>query len=92
MKSDIYAGDYRIVGIDDNTAIIVDTDVPFTALRQLIKVSNVGDSMMNIDNCAMMLAMCLNADMNTMSLHEALIQYSADVPAVAVSSDDSIPF
>lgn len=79
MKEDsIRAGEYRTVKIDDQSTVIVETSGPFSQLRQVLRVSCVGDSMMGAENCAVILAMALNAGVDTMSAHDALSEHTGE--------------
>ena len=80
MSDSIRAGKYRTIEIsDDKSVIVVLDDFPCTKLCKSIEVSAVGDNRHNIENCAVMLAMCLNSGFDTVALHEALSKHMESV-------------
>lgn len=78
QQNSIRAGDYRTVTVSEEATVIVTIDNPFNQLHQVLKISREGGSMMDTENCAVILAMALNAGLDTQSAHDAFAQYTGE--------------
>jgi len=74
FDAEIRAGQYRVVEIDDRTVYIVDTDDTNNRLTRIITLT-AAPYQYQLDNIATLLAMVLNADLDTNTLYDALTEY-----------------
>lgn len=77
-RSSIRAGEYRTVTVSEEATVIVTIDNPFNQLHQILRISRVDGSVMDTENCAVILAMALNAGLDTQSAHDAFAQYTGE--------------